>query len=293
MVAPWLIWNYFTFGSIFQVSGMAVPHAIYQRFLLSNIGVTRYEFFIEGIKQLLNLNFWARGDPIGLPFFIGILLWFFIIISLIKTRNRQEMKTYRLSILGLMISGICLVVVHAGFRWYPRPWYFIPTAFTFAIGFSMIFSKASVKNQLFGIINIVVIIYFLASGYLFWNIGFYPWQKEMYAAAFWLKDNIPNDKIVGSFNAGIYAFYSDKHIINLDGVVNNAAFEAIKQKNILDYLEKNNVEYLIDYDSAIKKEYAPFMGSEYPHNLKEIHILGGIPDSELGLLRLYRVSGSP
>jgi hypothetical protein len=131
--------------------------------------------------------------------------------------------------------------------------------------------------------------YYIISGFVIWNVGYYPWQREMLAANHWLSKNLPSDAKIGSFNAGIYAFYSNRQVVNLDGVVNHSAFEAIKGRNILLYLDQEKVSYIIDYDSAIKGEYRPFMGSGYPEQLEEITTLGGRIDSPLGLLRVYRL----
>jgi 4-amino-4-deoxy-L-arabinose transferase-like glycosyltransferase len=292
-ISPWIIWNYIVFGSFVQVSGIAVPYAIYQRFLEVNPGSSIITFIEEGIRQIFNWGFWMRGDPIGMPFIVGIIFWFFIIIDLIRRKNIPEFNKYKLFLALTISSGVCLIVVHAGIRWYPRPWYFIPTSLIFSIAFSMLFDRYQFNQNKFKILNILIFVYYLTTGYLYWNVGLYPWQKQMYQGAFWLKENIPDSLKVGSFNAGIYAFYSEKPIINLDGVVNNSAFEAIKNKNIIGYLAENRINYLIDYDSAIKNEYAPFMGIGYQNKLIENAIIDGDINSFLGLLRVYKLSVSP
>lgn len=288
-ISPWFIWNYFTFGSFMQISGVAVPYAIYQRFLLTNPDASVINFIGEGVKQFFNFSLWMRGDPVGVPFIVGLALWIIIIIVIIRDKQFDEVRNYKIFMWLLLISSLGMIIVHAGIRWYPRPWYFTPAGFAFAIGFSMIFYKVSFRKITFGLVNLIMVIFFITSGVLFWKIGFYPWQKEMYQGAFWLKENVSNNQKVGSFNAGIYAFYSEKHIYNLDGVVNNSAFDAIKHSNMLDYLKQNHINYLLDYDSAIKKEYAPFMGIGYPEELIEKKVLGGGSSKFLGNLRIYQL----
>ena len=36
VVAPWLFWNKMHFGSLMQVSGVAVPYAVHQRHLIAH-----------------------------------------------------------------------------------------------------------------------------------------------------------------------------------------------------------------------------------------------------------------
>jgi len=77
-----------------------------------------------------------------------------------------------------------------------------------------------------------------------------------YNAALWLKRNTNPNIIVGSWNAGEIAFFSDRKVINLDGLVNdNNYFNTIlsnKDKfnstEFIEYLNKLNITYLVDYN---------------------------------------------
>ncbi len=76
-----------------------------------------------------------------------------------------------------------------------------------------------------------------------------------YNTALWLKNNTNPNIIVGSWNAGEIAFFSDRKVINLDGLVNdNNYFNTILSNNdkfnsteFIEYLNKMNITYLVDY----------------------------------------------
>ena len=54
---------------------------------------------------------------------------------------------------------------------------------------------------------------------------------------------------MGSFNAGIVGFfYKEGRVINLDGVVNNAAAEALRARNLGCYAEQAGIVCLADVE---------------------------------------------
>ena len=217
-----------------------------------------------------------------------IFLWTILLGLLIWRSTRIGSRIEKSILIPLLLASLALVLVHAGIRWYPRPWYFIPTAAIFAIGSALGIAYIVQNQRTIFLITMLFSAYFLITGYIFWQIGYYPWQEEMLAANQWLEKNVSQEDKIGSFNAGIYAYYSGRTIINLDGVVNNNAFEAIKDSNLISYIHQSGIKYLIDYDHAVQSEYGPFLGED-PKNLDQIAILGGSGSSDLGMLRVYRV----
>ncbi len=47
------------------------------------------------------------------------------------------------------------------------------------------------------------------------------YQRDMLELADWMRDNLPPDAVVGAWDSGIYSFYSQRRVINLDGLMNN------------------------------------------------------------------------
>lgn len=289
LALPWFLWSYFVVGSWMQESGVAVPYAIQARVIL-NEGPGMWTALKESLRQLTFVPIWLRGDFTGLPFFLGVVLWLIVIIGLIRLWRKNSHSLEKAMLLPLLGSGLCLVLVHAGVRWYPRPWYFIPSSIAFALAFPLVIKpvRSQGTRRLF-LYAIGFGVYFAITGYTFWQIGYYPWQREMLAASRWLGKNISTDSKVASFNSGIYTYYNVFPVINLDGVVNHHAFQAIQDSDVMGYLQRDGVEYLIDYDNAINNEYELFMGDGYPEDLEEIGVINDVPVSGLGLIRVYRV----
>ena len=73
-----------------------------------------------------------------------------------------------------------------------------------------------------------------------------------YEVANWMKANLEEDSIVGSFNAGQLGFFSDRSVVNLDGLINNVTyFEDVIQNEspdaLLAYMDRVGIDYLVDH----------------------------------------------
>jgi hypothetical protein len=291
-IAPWFLWSRLAVGSWLQESGLAVPYAIHQRFALAG-EPSALAVLNETVRQLTSSSLWLRGDAVSMPLIGGVLVWLLMLgLLLWRWRTAPQRRTEMIVMLPLLLAGFLLVAAHAGLRWYPRPWYFTPMAAFFAVAAAL--GVASLRVRATWLVGGLALwlVYNVATAALIWQIGLYPWQREMRAASEWIAAT-PEATRTASFNAGIYAYYSRRTVLNLDGVVNTSAYRAVRDREMIPYLQRSGVTWLVDYDHAIRREYAPFMGPGYPEALREVAVLGGQADGPLGLLRAYRVESSP
>lgn len=65
-------------------------------------------------------------------------------------------------------------------------------------------------------------------------------------AALWTKDNLPEDSIYGCFWPGTFSFFSQRRVVNLDGIVNNAYFfeNYLKKDRIDEYVREENIQFI-------------------------------------------------
>jgi hypothetical protein len=117
---------------------------------------------------------------------------------------------------------------------------------------------------------VIVATLLLAGGLTLWQAGFYPWQSSMLRAAQWAKAALPDDTVIGAFNAGIMGWFSARRTLNLDGVVSDPAFEAIRRKSLLEFVRRQDIQYVIDWQSSVERTYAPFFETEYISALERI-----------------------
>jgi hypothetical protein len=96
-----------------------------------------------------------------------------------------------------------------------------------------------------------LVLFLLGSTGIMLRVKEYPQQKDMYQAALWMRDHLPPNARIGAFNAGINSYWSERQVVNLDGVNNHGIFDALKQKQLWNYIETQNIQYICDFDSAI------------------------------------------
>jgi hypothetical protein len=83
-----------------------------------------------------------------------------------------------------------------------------------------------------------------------WQRGLHPGAQVRLEAAAYLRSNTDPADRVAAFNAGVVGYFSERVVINLDGVVNPDAYEALREHRLLDYLRAMDVTYVADRDAA-------------------------------------------
>jgi 4-amino-4-deoxy-L-arabinose transferase-like glycosyltransferase len=297
--APWLVWNYRTFGTIVQSSAIAVPF-VFRALQPVDPGSSPIAVLMVSLGGLLNTGEWLiDASWTGLPPLVGLPLWIAVGLASVRTWSAAKRRNERrdgLTLLGLAILAyLFLLVFHVTVRQYARSWYFAPQAWVFAALVGMLIHHSRTRPP--GILwkyrrlaALVIAEIFIMIGAFWWTRGLYSWQVEMYQTALWLRANTPPDTRIGSFNAGLQAYYSGRVVINLDGTVNSAAFDAIKEKALLEYMRGVGVGYVADYEAAIRQIYAPFFGHAPP--LELVHIVDCEGVSWQGsTIHIYRLLG--
>ncbi len=118
------------------------------------------------------------------------------------------------------------------------------------------------------LISLVLFINIFSGVYFSFNYRPYANQTEMLAAGKFLKNNFKNYRI-GSWNSGIIGFFSERDIVNIDGLVNNAAAPYIMDDDLISYLNKVNMDYVIDYETMLTNEYYSRRGGFSDRKLNE------------------------
>lgn len=284
-VSPWLLWSQLNLGKLVQDSGEAIPYTLHYKYVLEHPGVGA--FLAKSAEVLLDKTLWLRGDYTGFPLIVGVLFW---VGALLLLRRRWKSGHNRLEIAVLvpvLLASVSLILVHAGVRWYPRPWYFVLSSAGSALCLGVVTHDYFTRTKQMLALAVVLIGTFVVTGQIFWSIGYYPWQSVMLEASHWLLRNTKENENVAAFNAGILAYYNSPKVVNLDGVVNHQAFDAIKRNALLAYARTRGVDYVVVVDRLDWDQFAPFMGSGFPSSLKEVTFFES--SYELGRLRVYRI----
>ncbi len=77
------------------------------------------------------------------------------------------------------------------------------------------------------------------------------------AAARWIGANTPPDAIIGAWNAGQLGYFSDRRVVNLDGLINSKRYLELVLRNpayFRTYMRETGITYLADYAFGFFKQ---------------------------------------
>jgi hypothetical protein len=275
LLVPWLAWNLATFGTIVQSSAIAAP-SVFRRALFEPLsrGVPFVEVWRSGFWPVIYLS-------LLLAFRYAGLAWTALLVAIIlrrvlykpgsyrETTAVQESQAHAGSITPLLLPlvGTALaLLVHTFVRWYPRSWYYVPLAWSSALvaGVALARIGADLNPRRWGRVlaraGLVVLAVVLAlQGLKSWREGLYAWQVHMLAGARWVATESAPDAVVASFNSGLQAYYAERPIVNLDGVVDWGAIRAGESRSLLAYARGRGATHLLDYEAYVFTQFAPYL----------------------------------
>ncbi len=76
----------------------------------------------------------------------------------------------------------------------------------------------------------------------------------------WIKEHVPRDATIGSFQSGVLSYFLPNRCVNLDGVVNPAALRAMRERRLWSYIRDQKVDYIVDWPVCIDGLLTMFAG---------------------------------
>lgn len=260
VVSPWFIWNYLTFGMFLTSASEGntiINHALVESDngagLVTTLKATVYLLLFHLKETLLRT---------GAPWVVFALAG---VATLLALRSRElvaQIRTNRPVLLALFGGFILLFVVNAGLRFTGRTWYFV------SFNLFVVLLSAWVIGRVW---PEIVYKRFAAAVALTAVFGTFAltWYQQMpdrlsnqggmLEMARHMSETLPAGTSVGVFNAGVQGYFSTVRVINLDGLVNNQAFEAIRDKRLWSYItEDEGLRYISDFELYLSYRYRPF-----------------------------------
>lgn len=282
VVAPWFLWSQWQVGTIVQSSGVAIPSLAAYRIQTSTDFGRLWDSLLFPI-----INYSFRYSLI----YPGVAV-LAAIIGLLFVRWPSGGQPKQLSLPALLwvplVGAFAIVLLHTFVRWYPRGWYFVPLAWSVALIAGPLFAQglaAPIGTRLGRWIVVLLGVIVVAQGGRMLGEPDYQWQADMRTGADWLAQNTEPDTRVGAFNAGIYAYYSGRTVLSLDGLVDWGAIEARQEKRLLDYFVEQGGTLIIDHEAYAIGSFSPFFGAR---TLIPVETLP-VTDDQYGPITIYRV----
>ena len=74
------------------------------------------------------------------------------------------------------------------------------------------------------------------------------WAVASYGAALWARENTATDAVFAMKDGGHFAYFSERRVVSLDGIVGDIAFQdVLREKRLGEWLESIPVSYLVQH----------------------------------------------
>jgi len=292
VISPWLWWNWSVFGTLQQDSSKIAPF-LAQRTLAINLGHTPdlVDTVLDGVvilgRNLYTLACLLFGIPTMMGKKLGLPLLFLaagLLVPLIPGL-RASWRDLKSSLRPLAPGLVFMLAVLGYYSFYHRftnVRYFyavlivlIPALILAAAGLPGNGLRAAWRRRY--LMAMIVAVLTLASFQLLLRQDNYPWQRKMYQAAVWMRNSLPEGARVAAFNAGIYGFWSGRNVANLDGVTNHEIFGLMKSQRLMDYLDREQIQYICDMEPGTAYYLQSFDPRFDPRRLRVLRSFGRFP----------------
>lgn len=181
-----------------------------------------WQFFISGLG-LVGLIFAIRDRTLRVLF---RPIWLFQLIMLVSylgfVGGFWHLNRYLYPAYTLLLFLHATTLIYLGSKIKSRSWIlavglcllFIPYAFAYAIQYYSYLSK--------------------------------PRPSRYFAASHFVKNRIPPERKIGTFQSGALSYWLDNQVVNLDGVINRKAYLHVKNKTLDRYLDDQEIDYFVE-----------------------------------------------
>ncbi len=237
VIAPWLVWNMAHFGTIVQSSAEAVPMLAMRKYDVIYGSSKYWHFAIEAFRNALK-PFWYTAFCLPL-----------LTIGFAITARRKKILPAERTVYLLIIGGILLLLVHSLFRGFIRDWYILELLplFLIAFGISIGANAGSTEARPSGRYVLATIVILLQ--FTLFRQPQYGSQAAILETGLPALEKLTAHSKVASFNSGYYGYFASRpgSIVNIDGVVNYEALQALKSGRIGAYLDADSVSFILDF----------------------------------------------
>ena len=280
LALPWFAYSYVSSSVFSPISGAAKTFAANVDYYSGafDFVIKRSFTMLAMIKEgMWFLGFWNLQSMVIAASIA--LLWFSLVLWLVRKQGISLKPAAFLIIFSILLTGY-YTFTHTNIR-YLMPVIMLAmlcTAIVFAKSYANSSSKQFMKISFFLIMLLLIgnmaVSSISASKTGQMNSEWNPLQNTMYNEGIgWMRENTKQDEIIGSFNAGVYGYFSGRKIVNLDGVINNEAYYALKERKLYDYLRSERIKYVIDWRYVEDYYLLRFGGGDIKDNLREIAVM--------------------
>lgn len=269
----WMIYSYHYTGLIYPISGKAAVMQSTDILDIERDGLFQYIPMISHAAVTI-----IKFNLASIVTVILLIAGSVFLTKKVKLHLKREVYILIIFVFILLNAYI----FHAHVYWFYHR-YILPISLVFIIINAALFSNIEVaisQKMKFALIAFISLISITSATQMkMFSEAYYNDTKIGYGeAGRWANSYFETGTIIGASQSGGIAYYADDlTVINLDGVVNQHAYEALKSKQIMDYILAAGIEYLLLWDSDYEYLLEHSSGKsilEYQFALEEFTTLG-------------------
>ncbi len=282
VVAPWLGWNLWRFGSVIQVSAKA--HHLHMESVRGFSQASGQGGLFDLGNRLLTIHRGSLSQRVPLPgeiigvmliAMLGLIVWWLVAMLSPKESRRYFLDRLRwLAAPILYAAGFVMAsfLILGNFRsWYAAGPLTVAAIFVAVpLGRALASQSAPRRGRLAsGLISGFYVLGMLAIGPVFLDEIKYEAAKTncwWEAAEVVATKTAPGDR-VASFNSGTFGYLAPRQVVNLDCVINNRGLPYLADKRLPDFVKENGIRYIIDDPMYVKRYYRAFSEHGWDHYL--------------------------
>ncbi len=204
----------------------------------------------------------ARMDRTGsrwLPIALGVAVVTVAVVALVVAVRRAGAETARSALVLPAVGAFLWIAADLVAVGRLEPWNRVPVLLLGAVGAAALASLRRGRA-------VVAVVVLVAVARVPLGIARAARPTSSYApyrweAGVWLRDHVGEDARIGSWNAGTIGYASDRHVVNLDGLVNDRTYfdEVIRGKDLAGYLEREGISWIADQSCGVDPTLAPYL----------------------------------
>ncbi len=267
--APYLIINKVYFGSIIPVSGIKK--------------MERTPYLADNLQTLWTNMAGTVANKLGVPTFVvpaGVVIVAVVFVWLcLRYKERPAVAAVIKNgvvaafVLGVVLRGAYLLTFvkeYTYVKWYWVPEYVL-TALTvgFAVTLLVRFTGMRLMERPALLFSSVAVLFVAGCVYLVKDAAAYQQTNRIgHHTALWVRDNVPSDKLFAMHDSGIFAYFSERDVIPLNGLITDRdTMEMLRRGRYREVIDKFNVDFvvrLLNADLEIPREIILYQSKTLP-----------------------------